>query len=135
MEASPWEAAPLRLSLRSTMSKTQLQQSELVIEFRRYTQNTIQSSEIIVSLNLLSFFLLFFNVSQNSSLDALLKRLPSFLERLNSQNNVKVCVFTLTLILFPLNCRVIFEGSIFFSCCNQLFSYKCFHHLCSGVVQ
>uniref|UniRef100_H2SHG0 P-type phospholipid transporter n=1 Tax=Takifugu rubripes TaxID=31033 RepID=H2SHG0_TAKRU len=64
--------------------------SELVIEFRRYTQDTIQSSKIIVSLNNLSFFLLFFNISQNSSLDALLKRLPSFLERLNSQNNVKV---------------------------------------------
>lgn len=92
MEASLWGAAPLRLSLRSTMSKTQLQQSELVIEFHRYTQDTIQSSEITVSLNLLSFFL--FNISQNSSLDALLKRLPSFLERLNSQNNVKVCVFT-----------------------------------------
>lgn len=91
MEASLWEAALLRLSLRSTMSKTQLQQSELVIEFHRYTQDTIQSSEILVSLNLLSFFL--FNISQNSSLDALLKRLPSFLERLNSQNNVKVCVF------------------------------------------
>lgn len=93
MEASLWEAAPLRLSLRSTMSKTQLRESELDIEFRRYTQDTIQSSKIIDSLSLLSFFLLFFNISQNSSLDALLKRLPSFLERLNSQNNVKVCVF------------------------------------------
>lgn len=59
MEAFLWEAALLRLSLRSTMSKTQLQQSELVIGFRRYTQDTIQSSEIIVSLNLLSFFLLY----------------------------------------------------------------------------
>uniref|UniRef100_H2SHG4 P-type phospholipid transporter n=1 Tax=Takifugu rubripes TaxID=31033 RepID=H2SHG4_TAKRU len=54
------------------------------------TQVFPQSSKIIVSLNNLSFFLLFFNISQNSSLDALLKRLPSFLERLNSQNNVKV---------------------------------------------
>lgn len=44
-------------------------------------------------LNVLSFFLLFFNSSQNSSLDALLQRLPSFLERLNSQNNVKVRAF------------------------------------------
>lgn len=59
MEAFLWEAALLRLSLRSTMSKTQLQQSELVIGFCRYTQDTIQSSEIIVSLNLLSFFLLY----------------------------------------------------------------------------
>lgn len=59
MEAFLWEAALLRLSLRSIMSKTQLQQSELVIGFRRYTQDTIQSSEIIVSLNLLSFFLLY----------------------------------------------------------------------------
>lgn len=58
-----------------------------------HTRFDTQSSKIIVSLNVLSFFLLFFNLSQNSSLDALLKRLPSFLERLNSQNNVKVRVF------------------------------------------
>lgn len=58
MEASPWEAAPLRPYLRSTMSKTQSRQSELVIEFRRYKQDlTHDEIRTIVSLNVLSFFL------------------------------------------------------------------------------
>lgn len=92
---------------------------------------------------------------QNSSLDQLLNRLPDFLQSLNSQNNVKVCVFFHVFSSFCLctkslhqtfkTCSACFSIWFCVTCLFQLSKLsqfyiqivllKCFSSMCSGVVQ
>lgn len=88
-------AAPPRLHLPSTMSPSQSEQSGLVIKSHRFEMRVQQSSVRFIETTAYQNVPCFCLFLQNSSLDHLLNRLPDFLQSLNSQNNVKVRVFSM----------------------------------------